>query len=151
MYSPTVRPRCMESRPFIRYQDRFFSIRDRPNRSRSQVSTVLVPGSVDPGEGLGERLPLQQLGVGLGCFDEFVLVPVEHGSGLSLGELAGALEGGADLRDHGLDAVGQQGALALLVPQGDGGLLGRPVSATNWATPRRPVRWTAAPAAWSTT
>ena len=92
MYSPTVRPRCIDSRPLIRYQARCFSIRDRPNRSRSQVRTLRVPGSVDLAEGLGERLPLQQLGVRAGGFDELVLVRVEQGGALLLRELVGALE-----------------------------------------------------------
>ena len=87
MYSPTVRPRCIDSRPFIRYQDRFFSIRDRPKRSRSHVRTLLRARVCHLAEGLGERLPLQQLGVGPGGLDEFVLVGVEQGGGLLLREL----------------------------------------------------------------
>ena len=52
---------------------------DSPNRSRSQVSTSLVPGSATCVERLREGLPLQQLGVRLGGFDQFVLVLVEQG------------------------------------------------------------------------
>ena len=50
---------------------------------------------------------------------------VEQGGALLLRQPVGALEGRADLGDHGLDPVGQQGALACLVPDGDGGLLHR--------------------------
>ena len=45
-----------------------------------------MPGSVDFAERFGEGLPLQQFGVGLGGFDQFVLVRVEQRRALLLRE-----------------------------------------------------------------
>ncbi len=83
----------------------------------------LGAGVRDVGQGLRERLPLQELGVGLGSIDQLVLMLVEERRSLFDGQLVGAFQGRPDVGHHGLDAVRQEGTLAFLVPERNGSLL----------------------------
>ena len=77
---------------------------------RQHLLRALVLDAVDA---VGERLPLQQLGVGAGRFDELGLVGVEERRGLGGRQLGCRAQRRRDIRDHLLHAAGEQ--LVLLV------------------------------------
>ena len=109
----TAAARCAERRPLIRYQARCFSIRPRPNRSRSHVSTLLGARVLDRVDGIRERLPLQQLAVRARRLDELGLVRVEQRGRLGGRETGCRAQARRDVGDHLLHAAGEQ--LVLLV------------------------------------
>ncbi|MNI79524.1 hypothetical protein D3C73_1359850 [compost metagenome] len=83
----------------------------------------LGPFIRDVAQSLSEGFPLEEFGVRLGRFDEFVLVLVEEGCSLVLGELVGALQCRTDFCHHRLHAVCEEGPLAFLIPQRQSSLL----------------------------
>ncbi len=86
---------------------------DQPKAEQvAQPGQHLLRADVGGGlDGPRERLPLQELAVRAGRFNELVLVRVEQVGGLLPGQLVRRTKPRRGIRDHGLDPVGEQLAL----------------------------------------
>ena len=94
----------------------------------------------DLAEGLGERFPLQEFGMGLGRFDEFVLVLVEQRGALVLGSLLAPFSAAPTSATMDCTRSVSSVRWPSSSRSASAAFWTEPVSATNWATCRSPVR-----------
>ena len=152
MYSVIATARCDESRPWMRYQARFFSMSPRPNRSRSQVSTRFVPGSVMPSSASVNASHCSSSPCAFAVSMSSFWFALKSAAASASGRRWRVLELAGELGDHGLHPVGEQLALRVgvaHVADRAGSLEPKSFTfCTNW---RSPLRLTAASPTWPTT